>query len=376
MREERCILQTLAMPAQTDPPLPIVHLVQILIRHQRGDQVVFLLHPHETWRPAEGGDSFLVLPTKKIIGDIAEPFRRGTSIEHFVDGVMRGDLGFAEDDYAIEEEISAAEETIPAVHSGVVKHFVVFPVEVWVAPGRRRALCEQLCGVWLTPGEAIAHPRISPTARAVMEHILQREADLARRYSEKPADEAKDETPNRLLLRVSDRPSMYALASKWFAKNKGGVRHLPARVIDEVLAAGDRAFNLRVADPYLRYQRQGVGFTWSFFTHKDAQDIHVHSAPTVEIYGVIEGALEIWWKPYHDQGTSAWSRQLLGPGDWIEVEALHCHVVRWHGEGKGVVFKAGPGPLAGVGRLGVSGKTKCDECICMKPQEVCALAKR
>ena len=92
--------------------------------------------------------------------------------------------------------------------------------------------------------------------------------------------------------------------------------------------------------------------------------------------GVIEGALEIWWKPYHDQGTSAWSRQMLGPGDWIEVEALHCHAVRWHGKGKGVVFKAGPGPLAGVGRLGEKGKTKCEACICMKPREVCELVKK
>ena len=363
------------MPDQTDPALPTVHLVQLLIRQQRGEEVAFLLHPHEMWRPAESAETFLVLPTKKTIGDIGEAFRRGTPIEHFVEAVAR-ELGLAEDEFALEEEIDAAEENIQAVHSGRKKHFVVFPVDVWVAPARREAVRERLGGIWLTPDEAMAHPRISPTARVVMKHIIQREAVLTAHYEEVPSEETKDETPNRLLLRVPDHPSMYALASKWFAKNKGGVRYLPARTIDEVLDAGDRAFNLRVADPYLRYQRQGVGFTWSFFTHKDGQDIHVHSAPSVEIYGVLEGKLEIWWKPYHDQGTSAWSRQMLGPGDWIEVEALQCHAVRWHSEGKGVVFKAGPGPLAGVGRLGIAGKTKCDVCICMKPREVCELVKR
>ena len=67
---------------------------------------------------------------------------------------------------------------------------------------------------------------------------------------------------------------------------------------------------------------------------------------------------------------------MLRPGAWMEVEALHCHAVRWHGEGKGVVFKVGPGPHAGVGRLGVAGKTKCDACLSMKPRELCELVKK
>ena len=120
---------------------------------------------------------------------------------------------------------------------------------------------------------------------------------------------------------------------------------------------------------------QGVGFTWSFFTEKDRQDIHVHGAPVVEIYGVLEGELEIWSKPYYDRGTSAWSHRIVGPGDWIEVDSLQCHIVRWRTRGQGVVFKAGPGPLTGVGRLGEKGKTPCAECPCMKPPEVIALER-
>lgn len=357
-------------------PLPIVHIVELLIRERVDGQVKFLLHPHSRWRPTSGGEPYLVFPTRKTITDLGEPFRRGEPIERFIDDLMRREFGLADEDYAINEEIGPVEVTMPAIKSGELKQFVIYPVDVWVSPGRRESLCSTMGGLWLSPTEAIAHPRTAPTVRSVMSSILERESGLEARYSKEPAEEARDEMPKRLLAGVAEKPGMYLLASKWFARNKGGVRYLPGKTVADVLAAGNRAFNLRVADPYLRYQRQGVGFTWSFFTHKDGQDIHVHSAPTVEIYGVIEGRLEAWWKPYHDQGTSAWSCQVLGPGDWLEVEALQCHAVAWQGEGLGVVFKAGPGPLAEVGRLGVKGKTTCDGCICMKPREVCELVRK
>ena len=152
---------------------------------------------------------------------------------------------------------------------------------------------------------------------------------------------------------------MDALASEWLSHNLQGIRHLTQEKLHEILDAGDRAFNLRVADPYLRYQMQGQGFTWSFFTQKDHQDCHVHGAPVVEIYGILEGELEIWSKPYYERGTSAWSHRILKPGDWLEVDSLQCHIVHWLTKGKAVVFKAGPGPLAEVGKLGVKGKTPC-----------------
>jgi hypothetical protein len=205
--------------------------------------------------------------------------------------------------------------------------------------------------------------------------ILDREARLEKEYAQDPDKEGKAGAPQRLLKSVPETPGMDALAMKWFSENKGGVRYLPGQVVDEVLDAGNRAFNLRVADPYLHYQMQGVGFTWSFFTHKDKQDVHMHGAQVVEIYGILEGEMEAWWKPYCDRGTSAWNHQVVGAGDWLEVDSLQCHIVHWRGEGKGIVFKAGPGPLAGVGRIGTEGKTSCKNCPypCVKPPEVAAL---
>jgi 8-oxo-dGTP diphosphatase len=351
---------------------PVVHLVQILVRDQRGPDTVFLVYPHDTWRAAAETPTYLVLPTKKTVGDAFAEFLGGNSLEGFVRSVMEDPLGLSPDEWLLEEEISPVRGAFRAVHSGVEKDFVVCPVDVWVSPDTRTSLAEKVRGLWFTPGEALAHEGLAPSTRAVFRHLLDREKALDTRYAENPAEESREESPHRLLRGVPDRPSMYALASRWLSRNRGGVRILERTDLNAVLAAGNRAFNLRVADPYLRYQLQGVGFTWSFFTHKDGQDVHVHSAPTVEIYGVLEGQLEVWWKPYHDRGTSAWNHRVVGPGAWVEMEALQCHYVRWRGDGRGVVFKAGPGPLAEVGKLGVKGKTRCDNCPCIKPPEMLA----
>lgn len=157
------------------------------------------------------------------------------------------------------------------------------------------------------------------------------------------------------------RPSMDALAGAWVASHSEGVRAVRGGDIQRILSAGDRAFNLRVADPYLPYQKQGLGFTWSFYTPKDTQDIHVHGLPAVEVYGVMSGRLQLWHKPMNQRGVRTWRCMILEAGDWAEVEPLHCHFVCWLGsEGLGTVIKAaGSGPLAGVGRLGVAGKTSC-----------------
>lgn len=356
--------------------LPHVHVIQLLIRQQVPKGVGFLVYAHETWKSPETGRPYLVLPARKTVADPLAPSLHGEPLEAFVNATMQGEFGLEPDDFALAEEAGSTAVRMPAVHSGIRKQFALCPVDVWVKPDAREPLRERLQGQWLTWGEIMKHPDASPALRAVFEHLGLRDAELATRYASKPADEARDESPHRLLESVPDRPSMYALARRWFSRNLGGVRHLPGSVIDEVLDAGNRAFNLRVADPYLRYQMQGQGFTWSFFTHKDPQDIHVHSAPVVEIYGVLAGRLAVWWKPYYNRGTSAWHRQVLEPGDWIEVDALQCHLVHWLTEGKGVVFKAGPGPLAEVGRLGVKGKTTCADCPCVKPPEVLALLNR
>ena len=359
-----------------------LHVVHLLIRHNLAEGTVgFLVHAHEHWKDANE-QPFLALPTKKTVKDPLAAFIQGTPLDIYIDRVACDDLHLPENAYDVDHEFEAVEHAMeaPTQKDGhdqpLLTHYTVYPVEIWVAPEQREPLRQRLGGQWLTCEEALAEPTLSPTARRVFEELRNRYED----FQKKPPDPEKEkrnvlqaEALRRLFSPVTNRAGMDALAKEWLSHNLHGIRHLPKKTLHEILDAGDRAFNLRVADPYLRYQMQGQGFTWSFFTHKDRQDCHVHGAPIVEIYGILEGEMEIWSKPYYERGTSAWSHRILTAGDWLEVDALQCHVVHWLTEGKGVVFKAGPGPLAEVGKLGVKGKTPCTECPCMKPAAVKAL---
>jgi hypothetical protein len=253
----------------------------------------------------------------------------------------------------------------------------VYPADVWVTVPAREGLAAALNGAWLRPDEILAHPDMSPTTTAVLNALLEREAKLTQKYAFHPEDEGQPEAPRRLFQDVPSKPTMDMLALCWHYRNRSGVRCLSWDEIRSILDAGDRAFNLLVADPYLRYQNQGYGLTFSFFTHKDRQDLHLHGHPIVEIYGVLSGGpLEIWSKPKHDRGSSAWSRRQIEPLGFAEIGPEHCHIVRWLGEGIGVVFKAGTPQMAGVGRQGVYGKTVCGDCGCCKPLEVVEVEKQ
>jgi hypothetical protein len=105
---------------------------------------------------------------------------------------------------------------------------------------------------WWTLGEVMARVK-EPNVRALAAYLQEKHGPL--------------------LQEVYPRPSMAALAAYWAAQNASGVRLVRNRDTKGILAAGDRAFNLRVADPYLPYHKQGLGFTWSFFTPKDMQDL-------------------------------------------------------------------------------------------------------
>jgi hypothetical protein len=352
-----------------------LHIVEVLIRQNLNGVVKFLLRPHPTWKTA-GGLAYWSLPTRTTVDHRPEPFERGVSLEAFVDHILQQKLGVKADDYVLEREMPPVEQMLASPTTGELTDYTIYPVDVWVAPEVREELRSRIDGIWLSAEEAVVHAQASPTARVVLGSLQKPAALCVQEAVEGCAAAPLDPSPPSLLESVPDHPSMDGLARRWFGRNKSGVRVLEHQVLDEILDVGSRSFNLRVADPYLRYQMQGVGFTWSFFTHKDHQDTHVHGAPIVEIYGVLEGRLEIWWKPYYDRGTSAWNRRVLGPGDWAEVDSLQCHLVHWLSEGKGVVFKAGPGALAEVGKLGIKGKTPCDKCPCMKPKTVVELEKK
>lgn len=281
-------------------------------------------------------------------------FRPGENLYSAMIRPMAEDLGLPEGSFFLEEElpmIPSAGESIR--YPGLTKEWHLYPVVVSLTTegmsvlenmtGKQVRGEGEACVVWWTL-DSIRSKAEEPNVLAIAGYLYNNRADL--------------------LSSIPSSPSMDALASDWAAKNSGGVRIANKKVIERILDAGSRAFNLRVADPYLPYQKQGLGFTWSFFTPKDKQDVHVHGLPAVEIYGILEGRLQIWHKPMNNRGVRTWKCRTLEAGDWAEVEPLHCHFACWlDPEGLGTVVKAaGSGELAGVGKLGVSGKTTCEYC--------------
>ena len=289
-------------------------------------------------------------------------FRPGEHLLTALRRPMEEDLGMPPGSYFVEEELSAMPNVVSASsYRGLGRHYYLYPVDISLSSEGWNALEQTLTPTaWFTLEEILEQVR-EPNIIAIVGKIRH--------------------TVSRLLNAVYATPSMDALASDWAATNPGGVRKLSRAVLMRVLDAGDRAFNLRVADPYKPYQKQGLGFTWSFFTPRDRQDIHVHGLPAVEIYGVLLGCLQLWYKPMNERGALAWKHVTLHEGDWAEVEPLHCHFACWAGtDGLGVVIKAAStGELAGVGQLGVAGKTTCEKCNvqtqCARHPRMEALAK-
>ena len=269
-------------------------------------------------------------------------FRPGEDLYRALVRPMEGDLGLEAGTYFVEEELPALPNSGESPrYPGLQKHWLLYPVTVSLSAEAWQRLDARTGLHWWTLDEAQAQAT-EPNVRLIAEML-------------------RDQRPD-LLKAAPAAPSMDAVACQWAAAHEGGVRVVRGTDVRRILASGERAFQLRVADPYLPYHRQGFGFTWSFFTPKDRQDLHVHGLPAVEIYGVLEGRLMLWYKPMNQRGVRTWQSRILTAGDWAEVEPLNCHFAAWlDPQGLGTVIKAaGSGELAGVGRLGVSGKTVCD----------------
>jgi hypothetical protein len=313
---------------------------------------------------------YLLMP--KLASEASFPatkFRTGEDLYYALKRIMTDDLNLDENSFFPETELPMLKNRKESRHyQGLEQDYYLYPVDVSLAGTGWEQLNKNSTLFWYTLDE-IPYKTKEPNILAITGQLN----DIIENDNKQKG--------SQILGPVKINPSMEALANMWAKQNNEGVRKLTKSTISEILGSGNRAFNLRVADPYLAYQRQGLGFTWSFFTPKDKQDIHLHGQPAVEIYGILEGQFVIWHKPMYERGALVWKKEVLSPGDWIEVEALNCHFGYWTTkDGYGTVIKAaGEGELAGVGRIGVSGKTVCKECPvekqCQKHPEMLPVLK-
>ena len=89
----------------------------------------------------------------------------------------------------------------------------------------------------------------------------------------------------------------------------------------------------------------------------------MQGVPSVEVYSVLDGRLQVWFKPMNQRGVRTWRCSTLEAGDWVEIEPLNCHFVCWLGKsGLAAVLRSQGGEGAGSGRLGVASETPCGQC--------------
>ena len=173
-------------------------------------------------------------------------FRPGEDLYAALVRPMEEDLGLPSGSYFPEEELDMIPNAGTTVrYEGLPKQWYLYPADISLteeAFSKLNDLPEN--DHWWTLDQILKEAK-EPNVLAITGHILKKRPELTRA--------------------VPSRPSMDALASHWAAGNEAGVRVVRKKDITDILDAGTRAFNLRVADPYLPYQKQGLGFTWSFF---------------------------------------------------------------------------------------------------------------
>ncbi len=149
-----------------------LHIVHLLVRQNlAGNQVGFLLYPHEHWKDASG-QPYLALPAKKTVTDPLAEFIQGTPVDVHIDGIACEDLKLPDNAYDVDQEFEAIEHDMPSPSQRddhgqpLMTHYTVYPVELWVAPNQREPLRQRLQGQWLACDQALAKHGLSPTARS------------------------------------------------------------------------------------------------------------------------------------------------------------------------------------------------------------------
>jgi len=148
------------------------------------------------------------------------------------------DLGMPPGSYFPEKELKPIPSSgVSPRYPGLPSRWHLYPVVVSLTEEAQQRLEPLPAGtVWYTLDEILAQAT-EPNVRAIAEYLIGPGAEL--------------------LTDIPSSPSMDALASHWAASHGPGARVLRRTQLQRILAAGSRAFNLRVADPYLPYQRQG-----------------------------------------------------------------------------------------------------------------------
>jgi hypothetical protein len=142
-----------------------LHVLHVLIRKQLPAGVGFLVYPHDKWL-TEDGQPVLTLPAKKTVQEHFEPFQHGSSLETYLEAILKDDLHLPVEAYALEQELEPVFVDLILPLRTSPTHYTMYPLDVWIDPRCHGQLenPETTKGRWMTCEQALSDPLLSPTA--------------------------------------------------------------------------------------------------------------------------------------------------------------------------------------------------------------------
>jgi RNA polymerase sigma-70 factor (ECF subfamily) len=158
----------------------------------RGSQL--LLYPHSRWFTPETGRPCLALPTKKVRNFSKEPSTFDHALEQTLAAVLREDLGSVVENPVVQRGLPSSTLQMLSPTRREPTTYTIVPVPVWIDPRYHEALRARVQGKWLSAGQALRQPSLSPTARCLLER-----ADVLGLAKTASQEIAADEWTRRLL---------------------------------------------------------------------------------------------------------------------------------------------------------------------------------
>src|SRR5262249_8707503 len=131
------------------------------------DEVLFF--DHDRWPASELGAFVLTVPTKKVAVGEVPPMPSETAFERTLADLLTEDLNLGLRRRHFGHRLRPLSLSLDSQTRRMPTMYHIVPVTLPLAVAERRRVERRLNGEWLTVEDALSHPRLSPTARHVLE---------------------------------------------------------------------------------------------------------------------------------------------------------------------------------------------------------------
>lgn len=143
-----------------------VHALHLLVSRERRYNDEVLLFDHDRWPAPHAGGAALTVPTKKIAESDAAP--TDGAVTRTLANLLADELELGLRNRHFGHRLRVLNLRLDSPTRGVPTDYHILPVILPLCLAERRRVERRLDGEWLTVEGALAHPRLSPTARQAL----------------------------------------------------------------------------------------------------------------------------------------------------------------------------------------------------------------